>query len=58
MPKYPPRPCLICDKKFTPRQHNQVLCGGFECRMEYIRFLANGYSRQDLERLKEEGRKI
>ncbi len=47
--KYTKRECLICSSKFTPRQYNQILCGDFECRSEYLRWLANGYSRKDLE---------
>lgn len=49
--KYAKRVCLICGAKFTPRQYNQFLCGDFGCRAEYLRWLANGYSRRDLEHM-------
>ena len=54
--KYPKRICLICGVKFTPRQYNQFLCGDFGCRAEYLRWLANGYSRSDLENMLREKR--
>ncbi len=55
--KYAKRSCLICGHKFTPRQYNQILCGDFECRIEYLRWIGNGYSRSDLETILRKDRK-
>lgn len=37
------RRCMVCNTKFTPGQYKQILCGSFECRMEYLRLRSNGF---------------
>ncbi len=39
---YKRRRCVICNTKYTPRQYNQMLCGSFDCRAEYLRLRSNG----------------